>query len=71
MNLMSLKTFTCTRIAPTPSGYLHVGNLFSFLLTAILAKKAQAKLLLRIDDIDAPRVESAYLKNIFELGKQQ
>lgn len=67
MNLMSLKTFTCTRIAPTPSGYLHVGNLFSFLLTVILAKKAQAKLLLRIDDIDAPRVESAYLKNIFEV----
>ncbi len=54
-----------TRIAPTPSGYLHAGNAVSFLLTAAIAKKAGAKLLLRIDDLDAPRVEQVFIEDIF------
>lgn len=66
---MTPLAFARTRIAPTPSGYLHLGNLFSFLLATELAKKANAEVLLRIDDIDAPRVEEAYLKNIFEVLK--
>jgi glutamyl/glutaminyl-tRNA synthetase len=55
-----------TRIAPTPSGYLHLGNAFSFLLTALIARKSRGTILLRIDDIDADRTRAEYLNDIFE-----
>lgn len=54
------------RLAPTPSGYLHVGNLFNFLLNYVAARSRGAKLLLRIDDLDAERKRTAYLEDIFE-----
>lgn len=58
--------FGRTRLAPTPSGYLHLGNLFSFSLTAALAAKSGAKILLRIDDLDQDRVRPEYVEDIFE-----
>lgn len=54
-----------TRIAPTPSGYLHLGNAFSFLVTKALAEKTGAKILLRIDDLDRERYRSEYVEDIF------
>lgn len=57
---------TLTRIAPTPSGYLHLGNAFSFLLTKAIAQKTGAKTLLRIDDLDRERYRSEYVEDIFE-----
>lgn len=56
-----------TRIAPTPSGYLHLGNAFNFLLIWLHAKLAKGKVLLRIDDMDAPRMRMEYLDDIFRL----
>ncbi|MEP2346337.1 MAG: glutamate--tRNA ligase family protein, partial [Algoriphagus sp.] len=41
--------FKLTRFAPTPSGFLHLGNLYSFLITKALADKTGAQILLRID----------------------
>lgn len=58
--------FNKTRIAPTPSGYLHLGNVLSFALTAALAKKTKAKILLRIDDLDRDRVNPLYVQDIFD-----
>ncbi|HVW63071.1 MAG TPA: glutamate--tRNA ligase family protein [Puia sp.] len=55
-----------TRLAPTPSGFLHLGNILSFIITARLAKTAGAKVLLRIDDLDRERVEERYVQDIFE-----
>jgi glutamyl-tRNA synthetase len=58
---------TCkTRIAPTPSGYLHLGNAFNFLLAEFIARRAGGHLRLRIDDLDAPRIRPEYLSDIFE-----
>ncbi|WP_339904442.1 glutamate--tRNA ligase family protein [uncultured Cyclobacterium sp.] len=57
---------TKTRLAPTPSGYLHIGNVLSFLITASLAKKHAAKILLRIDDLDQKRVRMEYIQDIFD-----
>jgi glutamyl-tRNA synthetase len=57
--------FAQTRIAPTPSGYLHLGNAYSFLLTKALAKKHGAKILLRIDDLDRDRYRPEYVEDIF------
>jgi glutamyl/glutaminyl-tRNA synthetase len=59
-------SFHTTRLAPTPSGYLHIGNVFSFALTAALAKETGAKIRLRIDDMDRDRVEQKYIDDIFE-----
>jgi glutamyl/glutaminyl-tRNA synthetase len=58
--------FKKTRIAPTPSGFLHVGNILSFSLTAALARKNGASILLRIDDLDRERVSPEYVADIFE-----
>ncbi|HEY4197990.1 MAG TPA: glutamate--tRNA ligase family protein [Mucilaginibacter sp.] len=55
-----------TRLAPTPSGFLHLGNVLSFSITAALAVKNGAKILLRIDDMDQPRVNQQYLQDIFD-----
>lgn len=45
----------CTRFAPSPTGYLHVGGLRTALYSYLLAKKHQGKFLLRIEDTDRER----------------
>jgi glutamyl/glutaminyl-tRNA synthetase len=54
-----------TRIAPTPSGYLHVGNAVNFVLTHWVARAHGGRLLLRIDDFDTGRARPAYLEDVF------
>ncbi len=54
-----------TRIAPTPSGYLHAGNAVNFLLTRLLATADESDVLLRIDDLDQERVRTEYVEDIF------
>lgn len=56
-----------TRIAPTPSGYLHPGNLVNFALTAGVERELSLQLALRIDDIDHERVRSGYIDDIFRV----
>jgi glutamyl/glutaminyl-tRNA synthetase len=58
--------YSKTRIAPTPSGFLHLGNVLSFAVTAAMARKAGAKIVLRIDDLDQARVNPAYVQDIFD-----
>ncbi|MDB5010605.1 MAG: tRNA glutamyl-Q synthetase [Mucilaginibacter sp.] len=62
----SIGVFKKTRIAPTPSGFLHLGNVLSFALTAAIAQKTGAKILLRIDDLDRERVNKLYVQDIFD-----
>lgn len=54
-----------TRIAPTPSGFLHEGNLYNFLLTQRVADELGLELRLRIDDLDAFRLREEYVADIF------
>ena len=54
-----------TRIAPTPSGYLHLGNAYNFLLVWLLARTRGGKIRLRIDDLDSGRVRQRFLDAIF------
>lgn len=55
-----------TRYAPTPSGFLHIGNVYSFVITAILAKRSASKIFLRIDDMDKERCKDKYIVDILE-----
>lgn len=57
--------FKLTRFAPTPSGFLHIGNIYSFIMTHHLAKKHGAKVLLRIDDLDRERYKPRFAQDIF------
>ena len=56
-----------SRLAPTPSGYLHLGNAVNFVLTWLLTRKVGGVLYLRIDDLDRARLRPAYLDNIFRV----
>ena len=57
-----------SRIAPTPSGYLHMGNAFNFLLTALLVDFNKGHLHLRIDDFDNSRSSKKSIEDIFILS---
>lgn len=61
-----MPSYKKTRLAPTPSGYLHLGNILSFSVTAAIARKTGARILLRIDDLDRERMQPAYVQDIFD-----
>ncbi len=46
------------RLAPTPTGYLHIGHARTFALAA--ARAGTAGLVMRIEDLDAPRCRPEY-----------
>ena len=49
-----------TRFAPSPTGYMHVGNLRTALYTYLIARHNKGKFILRIEDTDQKRkVEDA------------
>ena len=51
---------TRTRFAPSPTGYIHVGNVRSALYPYLIAKQSGGKFILRIEDTDQARfVDSA------------
>ncbi|MEO0898693.1 MAG: glutamate--tRNA ligase family protein [Bacteroidota bacterium] len=54
-----------SRIAPTPSGFLHQGNGLNFVLTWLITRLQAGKLILRIDDLDQSRVREEYLEDVF------
>ena len=56
-----------SRLAPTPSGFLHLGNAVNFVLTWLLTRRVGGTLHLRIDDLDRARLRPAYLDNIFRV----
>lgn len=48
-----------SRLAPSPTGALHLGHACTFLANWLLARRLGWRLLLRLDDLDAPRVQSS------------
>lgn len=57
---------TRVRIAPSPSGNLHIGTARTALFNYLYAKKTGGKYILRIEDTDAERTEQAYIDNIYD-----
>ncbi|MBY0547701.1 MAG: tRNA glutamyl-Q(34) synthetase GluQRS [Candidatus Obscuribacterales bacterium] len=54
------------RIAPSPTGYLHVGHARTFWQASERAKAAGGQLILRNEDIDGPRCKPEFLAAIIE-----
>ena len=46
-----------TRLAPSPTGALHLGNARTFLINALLARRGGWRVLMRVEDLDGPRVK--------------
>lgn len=54
------------RIAPSPSGNLHIGTARTALFNYLFAKKMGGTYILRIEDTDAERTSQEYIDNIFD-----
>ena len=55
-----------TRFAPSPTGLLHLGNVYSALQCEAWAKENRAELLLRIEDIDYMRCKAEFTQQIMD-----
>ena len=55
-----------TRFAPSPTGYMHVGNLRTALYTYLIARHEQGKFILRIEDTDQGRLVEGAVDVIYK-----
>lgn len=54
------------RLAPSPTGFLHLGNAWTFLLAWLAARSAGGTVVLRMEDIDPQRSRPDYAQAIME-----
>lgn len=54
------------RLAPSPTGVLHLGNARSFLLAWLDIRSREGRLLLRVEDLDGPRVRRGAAEQTLE-----
>ncbi len=59
-----------TRFAPSPTGYMHIGNLRTALYAYLVAKKHDGTFILRIEDTDQGRLVEGATDIIYETLKQ-
>src|ERR1043165_3466724 len=52
------------RIAPSPTGKLHVGNIRTSLVNWLFARKSGGKFILRLDDTDTERSTEEFARGI-------
>lgn len=55
---------TVGRFAPSPSGKMHLGNLFSFLLAWCSVRSAGGEMVLRMEDLDPQRTSAEFAAQI-------
>ena len=58
-----------TRFAPSPTGYMHVGNLRTALYAYLIAKKYNGDFILRIEDTDRERFVEGAVQTIYDTLK--
>ncbi len=51
-----------TRLAPSPTGALHLGNARTFLVNWALARRLGWRVILRVEDLDTPRVKAGVIE---------
>ena len=54
------------RLAPSPSGEMHLGNAFAALLAWLSARAQGGRVLLRLEDLDLPRCPARYSQGVME-----
>src|SRR5512147_912220 len=54
------------RLAPSPTGYLHLGHARTFWIAQERARQQHGTLVLRNEDLDAARCQSAFVTALFE-----
>ena len=54
------------RLAPSPTGYMHLGNAWAFLLAWLAVRSAGGTLVLRMEDIDPQRSRPEYARALVE-----
>lgn len=54
------------RFAPTPSGRMHLGNVFAALLAWLDARHAGGRLILRVEDLDTQRTSTAFAEQLMD-----
>lgn len=59
-----------TRFAPSPTGYMHIGNLRTALYSYLIAKHANGKFILRIEDTDQKRYTKDAIDIIYKTLKK-
>ena len=59
-----------TRFAPSPTGYMHVGNLRTALYTYLIARHNKGKFILRIEDTDQGRLVEGAVDVIYKTMAQ-
>ncbi len=59
-----------TRFAPSPTGYMHVGNLRTALYTYLIARRLGGKFILRIEDTDQERLVEGAVDVIYATLRQ-
>lgn len=57
---------TVCRFAPSPTGYIHVGNLRTALMNYLIARKTGGTFILRLDDTDRERSKQEYADGIMQ-----
>ncbi|PRY76882.1 glutamyl-tRNA synthetase [Yoonia maritima] len=55
---------TVTRFAPSPTGWIHIGNLRAALFNYAIARQNGGQFVLRIDDTDGERSKEEYVEGI-------
>ncbi len=55
-----------TRLAPSPTGALHLGNARTFLVNWALARQRGWRIVLRIEDLDSPRVKPGVVEQTID-----
>lgn len=56
----------CGRLAPSPTGLLHLGNAWAFLLAWLSARSQQGRVILRMEDLDPQRSRPGFAAAIRE-----
>ena len=66
IELFFMTKYLTTRLAPSPTGALHLGNARTFMINWALAKQRNWQVLMRIEDLDTPRMKAGAREQAIE-----
>jgi len=56
-----------TRLAPSPTGALHLGNARTFLINWAIARRSGWEVLMRVEDLDGPRIKPGAVEETLDI----